>query len=137
MGVLLASAHADPATEVEQVLSAIRQDQPVPDLGYLHRIDAINPGCSAFEGRHGSVSILVETHPDSPRVASLLLQLPGPDQTEALLPAVSRALGVPSHRDRSQSTYSWDWPDYRAASLHYAPGGAGLPGLTIVSIFYR
>jgi hypothetical protein len=32
---------------------------------------------------------------------------------------------------------SWDWPEYRAASLHYVPGGSGAPGQTIVSLFYR
>lgn len=141
-GLLLAlltfgAVQADPAAEVEQVLDSIRQDRPVPRLDYLHRVAPINPGCAAFEGRYGAVAIFVETHPDSPRVASLLLQIPGPDQTRALLPAVSRVLGPPHGQDRRQSVYGWDWPNYRAASLHYAPGGSGMPGLTIVSLFYR
>lgn len=128
---------ADPVTDVEQVLRDIRQDQPVPSLDYLHPAAPMNPGCRAFEGWYGAVAIQVETHPDSPRVASLLLQIPGPDQTRALLPAVSRVLGAPHSQDRHQSVYGWDWPEYRAASLHYAPGGTGAPGLTIVSLFYR
>lgn len=128
---------AGTATDVEQVLRAVRQDQPVPSLDYLHRVAPINPGCAAFEGQYGSIAIQVETHPDSPRVASLLLRIPGPDQTRALLPAVSHVLGAPHSQDRGQSMYSWDWPEYRTASLHYAPGGSGAPGQTIVSLFYR
>ena len=128
---------ADPIAEVERILDDIRQDQPVPNLDYLHHVAPINPGCAAFEGQYGSVAIQVETHPDSLRVASLLLRIPGPDQTRALLPAVSRVFGAPHSQDRRQSVYGWDWPDYRAASLHYAPGGSGAPGQTIVSLFYR
>ena len=135
--LLIGNAIADTATDVEQVLRAVHQDQPVPNLDYLHRVAPINPGCAAFEGQYGSVAIQVETHPDSPRVASLLLRIPGPDQTRALLPAVSRVLGAPHSQDRRQSVYGWDWPDYRAASLHYAAGGTGAPGQTIVSLFYR
>ena len=128
---------ADPIAEVERILDDIRQDQPVPNLDYLHRVAPINPGCAAFEGQYGAIDIQVETHPDSPRVASLLLRIPGPDQTRALLPTVSRVLGAPHSQDRRQSVYGWDWPDYRAASLHYAAGGSGAPGQTIVSLFYR
>jgi hypothetical protein len=91
----------------------------------------------ALRGSYGAVTLQVETHPDSPRVASLLLRIPGPDQTRALLPTVSRVLGAPHSQDRRQSVYGWDWPEYRAASLHYAPGGSGAPGQTIVSLFYR
>lgn len=135
--LLIGNATADTATDVEQVLRVVRQDQPVPSLDDLHRIAPINPGCTAFEGQYGSVTIQVETHPDSPRVASLLLQIPGPDQTRALLPAVSRRLGTPHSQDRHQSVDCWDWPEYRAASLHDAPGGSGAPGLTILSLFDR
>jgi len=131
------TVQADSTAEVERILSDIRQDQPLPRLDYLHPVAPINPGCAAFEGRYGAVAIQVETHPDSPRVASLLLQIPGPDQTRALLPAVSRALGPPHSQDRRQSVYGWDWPDYRTASLHYVHGGSSAPGLTIVSLFYR
>ncbi|MCK7497548.1 MAG: hypothetical protein MZW92_47285 [Comamonadaceae bacterium] len=135
--LLFGTVQADPIAEVERILSDIRQDQPVPRLDYLHPVTPMNPGCALFEGRYGAVTLQVETHPDSPRVASLLLQIPGPDQTRALLPAVSRVLGPPHRQDRRQSAYGWEWPEYRTASLHYAPGGSGAPGQTIVSLFYR
>lgn len=131
------TVQADPIAEVERILDDIRQDRPVPRLDYLHPVAPMNPGCALFEGQSGTVTLQVETHPDSLRVASLLLQIPGPDQTRALLSTVSRVLGPPHSQDRYQSSYSWDWPEYRAASLHYAPGGSGAPDQTIVSLFYR
>ncbi|MTW21340.1 hypothetical protein [Allochromatium palmeri] len=131
------TVQADPIAEVERILDDIRQDRPVPRLDYLHPVAPMNPGCALFEGQYGAVTLQVETHPDSPRVASLLLRIPGPDQTRALLPTVSRVLGAPHSQDRRQSVYGWDWPEYRAASLHYVPGGSGTPGQTIMSLFYR
>lgn len=130
-------AVADVTADVERILRDIRQDQPVPTLDYLQPTPPINIDCASFQGQYRGIEIAVETHPNSPRVASLLLQIPGPDQTRALLAAVSHVLGPPHSQDRRQSVYSWDWPEYRAASLHYAPGGSGAPGQTIVSLFYR
>ena len=126
----------DLGADVEQVLRAIRQDQPVPRLGYLRRAQPMNPGCAYYQGRYGEIDISVETHPNSDRAASILLQIPGPDQTRLILPAVARVIGPPNAGDRNQSVYSWDWPAYRAASVHYARGGPD-QGLTVVSIFYR
>ncbi|MGQ9659412.1 MAG: hypothetical protein ACUVQI_05615 [Thermochromatium sp.] len=131
------TVQADPIADVERILSDIRQDQPVPHLDYLHPVAPMNPGCALFEGRYDTIAIQVETHPDSLRVASLLLEIPGPDRTRALLPTVSRVLGPPHGQDRNPSSYSWNRPEYRTASLHYVPGGSGTPGQTIVSLFYR
>ena len=137
MILTLGSVRADTAADVEHLLTRIRQDQSVPSLDSLHRVKSINPGCAAFEGQYRDIAIQVETHPDSQRVASLLLQIPGSDQVHALLPVVSRVLGAPHREDRQPPAYRWNWPDDRAASLHAAPGGAGMPGLTVVSLFYR
>lgn len=126
----------DLGADVEQVLRAIRQDQPVPRLGYLRPAPPVNQDCDHYQGRYGEIDISVETHPNSNRAASILLQIPGPDRTRQLLPAVARVIGPPDASDRNQSIYSWDWPAYRAASVHYARGGPD-QGLTVVSIFYR
>lgn len=126
----------DLGTDVAQVLHAIRQDQPVPRLGYLQPAPPMNQGCDYYQGRYGAIDISVETHPGNNRVASILLQIPGPDRTRQILPAVARVIGPPDASDRNQSIYSWDWPDYRTASLHYTGGGPD-QGLTVVSIFYR
>ena len=130
-------AVADPAADVERILRDIRQDEPAPKLDYLHRATPINADCAYFQGQYLGIEITVETHPNSSRVASLLLQLPGPDQTRQILPAVARVLGPPRTRDPRHSVYGWEWPAYRTASLHYAPGGGGQAGFTIVSLFYR
>ena len=130
-------AAADPAADVEQILRDIRQDQPMPTLDYLRQATPINRDCAYFQGEYRGIGITVETHPHSPRVASLLLQLPGPNQTRQLLPAVARVLGPPQASDPKHSVYGWEWAAYRTASLHYAPGGGGQAGFTIVSLFYR
>ncbi len=128
---------ADTAANVEQVLRDIRQDQPVPALDYLHRTESLNADSGYFSGRYGDIDITVETHPNSDRVSSILLQIAGPDRTREILPAVSRVIGPPSSNDRKHSIYGWEWPKYRTASVHYADGGGGKDGLTVVSIFYR
>ncbi|WP_295408222.1 hypothetical protein [uncultured Thiocystis sp.] len=128
---------ADPAADVEQILRVIRQDQPVPSLHYLRRAESINAACAYFRGQYRAIDITVETRPHSDSVASILLQIPGADQTQQILPAVSRVLGPPHASDPKQSTYGWAWPTYRTASVHYAPGGGGQAGFTVVSIFER
>ena len=128
---------ADPAAAVEQILREIRQDRPVPTLTYLHQTASINAACAYFQGQYRAIDITVETHPNSARVASLLLHIPGADQTQQILPAVSRVLGPPQASDPKHSTDGWEWPTYRTASVHFAPGGGGQPGFTVVSLFYR
>ena len=132
-----AAVGADVAGDVEHVLRDIRQDSPVPKLDYLERADPINVDCAYYRGRYNGIDVTVETHPNSDRVASVLLKLPGPDQTRLILPAVTRVIGPPHASDRKQSNYGWDWPDYRTGSVHYAGGGATKEGFTIVSLFYR
>lgn len=131
------AAHADRGLDVEQILRDIRQDQPVPTLAYLHKAEPINLDCAYYRGRYRGIEVTVETHPGSNRVASVLLQLPGPDQTHVVAPAVARVIGPPHGSDPKQSTYGWDWANYRSASVHYAKGGRPEEGLTIVSLFYR
>jgi hypothetical protein len=128
---------ADLAADVEQILRGIRQDQPVPKLDYLLGVEPINADCAYYRGQYHGIDVAVETHPNNNRVASVLLQLAGPDQTRLVLPAVTRVIGPPHSSDPKHSAYSWDWPDYRTASVHYAGGGAGNDGFTIVSLFYR
>lgn len=127
---------ADPVTDVATVLREVRQDQPLPELLYLQRAAPMNPDSGYFKGRYGAIDISVETHPGSDRVAAILLEIPGPDRTRQLLPAVSEVLGPPSSSDPRHGIYGWEWPEFRAASLHYATAG-GNAGLTVVSIFYR
>lgn len=128
---------AHPAADVEQILRAIRQDRPVPTLDYLRRAASINADCAYFRGQYRTIDITVETHSNSARVASILLHIPGADQTQQILPAVSRVLGPPQASDPKQSSYGWEWPTYRTASVHHAPGGDGQAGFTVVSLFYR
>jgi hypothetical protein len=128
---------ADLAADVEKVLRDIRQDSPVPKLDYLQKAQSINVDCVYYRGRYHGIDVTVETHPNSDRVASVLLKLPGPDQTRLILPAVARVIGPPHASDRKQSDYGWDWPDYRTGSVHYAGGGETKEGFTIVSLFYR
>lgn len=132
-----AAVCADPATDVEQVLRDIRQDRPVPTLEYLQPVEPINADCAYYRGQYHGIDVTVETHPNNNRVASVLLQLAGPDQTRLVLPAVARVIGQPHASDPKHSTYSWDWPDYRTASVHYTRGRTAKDGLTIVSLFYR
>ena len=132
-----AAVGADLAGDVEHVLRDIRQDSPVQKLDYLQRADPINAGCAYYRGRYNGIDVTVETHPNSDRVASVLLKLPGPDQTRLILPAITRVIGPPHASDPKQSNYGWDWPDYRTGSVHYAGGGATKEGFTIVSLFYR
>lgn len=128
---------ADTPADVEQVLRDIRQDRPVPTLAYLHQSASINADCASYQGTYHAIDITVETHPNSARVASLLLQIPGADQTKQILPAVSRVLGPPHASDPKHSAYGWDWPKYRAVSMHYAPSSSPHAGFTVVSLFYR
>ncbi len=128
---------ADPAADVEKILRDIRQDHPVPKLDYLRQAEPINADSAYYRGLYDGIDVTVETHPNNNRVASVLLQLAGPDQTRLVLPAVARVLGAPHVSDKKHSTYGWDWPDYRTASVHYAAGGKAGDGFTIVSIFYR
>ncbi|MBK1718655.1 hypothetical protein CKO27_13565 [Thiocystis violacea] len=128
---------ADLAADVEKVLREIRQDQPIPELAYLRPAEPVNADCGYFLGRYRAIEISVETHPNSPRVASILLRIPGPDQTQWILPAVTRVIGPPHSSDPKQSIHGWEWPKYRTASVHYAGQGATDAGFTIVSLFYR
>jgi hypothetical protein len=48
-----------------------------------------------------------------------------------------RVIGPPHASEPKHSVYGWEWPAYRTASLHYAPGGGGQAGFTIVSLLYR
>lgn len=130
-------AAADLARDVEHVLREIRQDAPLPTLSYLQPAESINADSAYFQGRYGDIAISVETLPGSDRVASILLKIRGPDRTREILPAVSRLIGPPHSSAPDQSIYGWEWPKYRAASVHYAGGGTGRDGATIVSIFYR
>lgn len=128
---------ADVAADVGHILGAVRQDSAVPKLDYLQASQPINADCAYYLGRYRDIEIKVETHPNSNRVASILLEIPGGDQTRLVLPAVSKVLGPPHSRDPKHSAYGWEWPDFRTASVHYAAGEKGKNGLTIVSIFYR
>ena len=136
-GLTTGHVAADTPADVEQILRDIRQDRPVPTLAYLHQTASANADCASYQGTDRAIDIRVETHPNSARVASLLLQIPGADQTRQILPAVSRVLGPPHASDPKHSAYGWDWPTYRTASVHYVPGGSNQAGFTVVSLFYR
>ena len=137
--VMLGSATfaGDIGTDVEKILREIRQDQPVPAAPYLTKTAPMNAGCTYYRGSYQNIKIAVETHPNSQSVASILLEVPGPDRTKQLLPAVRNVLGPPRSSNPKRSEYGWEWPNYRTASLHYARGAKPGEGLTIVSIFYR
>lgn len=124
---------ADVANDVEQILMDIRQDQPVPKLDYLKKAKPMNADSAYYTGRYNNIDIAVENHPNSTKVASVLLKIPGGDQTRAILPSVSRAIGKPHASDRKNSQYSWTWKHYRTGSLHYDAGER----ITIVSLFYQ
>ena len=53
------------------------------------------------------------------------------------VPAVKRVIGSPRAGNPDKSEYSWEWPDYRTGSLHYAKGTGPGEGFTVVSLFYR
>ena len=135
--LLSAAIASDVPADVERMLREIRQDRPVPALSYLKRAKSVNIGCAYYRGSYNSVGITVETHPDSNRVASILLQIPGGDRTKQILPAVQRVIGPPRYSSPKESQYGWEWPKYRSASVHYASGGKSGEGITIVSLFYR
>ena len=79
------------------------------------------------------IEISVETHPNSRRVASILLEIAGPDRTKLVFPAVKRTIGSPRSSNPKKSEYGWEWPNYRTASLHYAKGAKPGEGSTVVS----
>jgi hypothetical protein len=128
---------ADIPLDVEKILRDIRQDQPVPTLDYLQRAKSINVGCAYYRGDYNGIEITVETLPNSQRVASVLLQIPGMDRTQQILPAVKRVIGPPHYSSPKESRYGWEWPNYRTASFHYARGIKPGEGFTIVSLFYQ
>ena len=123
--------------DVEKILRDIRQDQPVPAVPYLTKAEPVNADCAYYRGNYQGIEVSVETHPNSQRVASILLQIPGPDRTKQVLPAVKRTIGPPYSSSPKRSEYGWEWPNYRTASLHYAKGVKPGEGSTVVSIFYR
>jgi len=131
------AAASDISADVEKILREIRQDQPVPVLGYLQQAKSINVGCAYYRGNYNGIEITVETHPNSHRVASVLLQIPGVDRTKQILPAVRRVIGPPRYSSPKESHYSWEWPKYRTASVHYANGSKSVDGFTIISLFYQ
>lgn len=124
---------SDRAGAVEQLLKTLRQDQPVPAQAYLKKTTPVNADSAYYIGRYQGIDIAVETHPHSPRIASVLLKISGPDRTAALLPAVSRVIGKPHHSEPKKSQYAWEWRNYRSASVHYVAGERQ----TIVSLYYR
>ncbi|PKN96248.1 MAG: hypothetical protein CVU43_21675 [Chloroflexi bacterium HGW-Chloroflexi-5] len=128
---------SDIPADVERILREIRQDQPAPALSYLKSAKSVNHGCAYYRGTYNGIAITVETHPDSNRVASVLLKIPGADVTKNILPAVKRVIGPPRYSSPKESQYSWEWPKYRSASVHYVRGGKPGYGFTIVSLFYR
>lgn len=132
-----ASMAGDVGADVEKLLREVRQDEPVPVLPYLNKEEPMNIDCAYYRGKYEGIEISVETHPKSQRVASILLQVPGPDRTKQILPAVKRVIGPPRSSNPKRSEYGWEWPSYRAASLHYAKGARPGEGFTVVSIFYR
>ncbi len=132
-----ASAAADMGADVEKVLREIRQDQPVPPLDYLARAQSINTGCTYYRGNYRGIDITVETHPNSDRAASILLQIPGGDRTGEILPSVKRVIGSPRYGKPKESRYGWQWSNYRSASVHYARGAKPGEGLTIISLYYQ
>ncbi len=129
---------ADTVSDVGKILHDIRQDQPVPDLAYLKRVKPMNNDSAYYKGRYNGIEVAVETHPNSNMVASILIKVPGPDRTGDVLPVVTRVLGPPHSSDRNNHIYSWAWPTYRTASVHYAKNdGPDAAGTTIISLFYR
>lgn len=128
---------ADISSAVEKILRDIRQDQPVPDLDYLNRVEPVNVDCASFRGSYQGMEIFVETHPKNNLAASVLLQIPGADQTQKILSAVINVIGPPHYREPEKSHFAWDWGNYRSASLHYIEGNKTDEGFTIVSLFYR
>lgn len=124
---------ADIASNVEKILKDIRQDQPLPKLDYLNKATRMNEDSAYATGRYQDIEVTVECHPNSAKVASVLLRIPGLDQTRKILPAVTRVIGKPHQSDRKASQYAWEWPKYRTGSLHYDAGER----MTIVSLFYR
>ncbi len=131
------AAAGEVAADVEKILREVRQDQPVPAVPYLKKGEPMNVDCVYYQGKYAGIEISVETHPNSRRVASILLQVPGPDRTEELLPAVKRVIGSPRAGNPDKSEYGWEWPNYRTGSLHYAKGAGPGEGFTVVSLFYR
>ena len=128
---------ADSVRDVEQVLRDIHQDRPVPKLNHLKQAKSINADAAYYLGLYNGIEVAVETHPNSNLVASVLLKIAGPDQTREILPAVSRVLGAPHHSDKKNSTYTWGWGKYRAASVHYIGSGGVKDRVTIVSLYYQ
>ena len=140
--ILVLSANAvvfaDTVGDVGKILQDIRQDQPVPNLPYLERVKPMNNDSAYYQGRYNDIEVAVETHPNSNLVASILIQVTGPDRTRDVLPAVAHVLGPPHRSDRKNHIYSWAWPTYRAASVHYAKNGeSDAAGTTIISLFYQ
>ncbi|MHB8137409.1 MAG: hypothetical protein ACYDGO_03365 [Smithellaceae bacterium] len=131
------AAASDFSADVEKILWEIRQDQPVPVISYIQQAKSINVGCDYYRGNYNGIEITVETHPNSHRVASVLLQIPGMDRTKNILPAVKSVIGPPRLSSPKKSHYSWEWPKYRTASIHYAKGSKPGEGLTIISLFYQ
>ena len=132
-----AAVASDIPADVAKVLQEIRQDQPVPALSWLKRAKSINLGCAYYRGSYNGIEITVETHPDSNRVASVLLQIPGADVTKQILPGVQRVIGPPRYSSPKESQYGWEWPKYRSASVHYVRGDKSGEGITVVSPFYQ
>lgn len=132
-----AAVASDIPADVEKMLREIRQDQSLPTLSYLKRAKSINHGCAYYRGNYNGIEITVETHPDSNRVASVLLQIFGEDRTKQVLPAVKRVIGPPRYSSPKESQYGWEWPKYRGASVHYISGRKSGEGFTIVSLFYQ
>ncbi len=129
---------ADSVSDVGKILQDIRQDQPVPNLAYLKQVRPMNNDSAYYQGRYNGIEVAVETRPNSNLVASILIQVPGPDRTRDVLPAVTRVLGPPHSSDRKNHIYSWSWPTYRTASVHYSKNdGPAAAGTTIISLFYR
>lgn len=128
---------SDISADVEGILLEIRQDQPVPALSWLKRVKSINVGCAHYRGSHNGIEVTVETHPDSNRASSVLLQIPGVDRTKQVLPAVKRVIGPPRYSSPKESHYGWEWPKYRGASVHYIRGNKSGDGVTVVSLFYQ
>jgi hypothetical protein len=136
--MLVSSAIAsDVSADVEKILREIRQDQPVPALSWLKHVKPINVGCAYYRGNYSGIEVTVETHPDSARVGSVLLEISGSNLTKQILPAVKRVIGPPCHSSPKEFQYSWEWPKYRSASVHYVRGGKSGDGVTVVSLFYQ
>ncbi len=131
------AAAGDIATNVEKILREVPQDRPVPSVDYLKKTQPVNIDCAYYRGDYQSIEIAVETHPNSQKVASVLLKIPGPDRTKEVLPAVKRVIGPPKSSNPKKSEYGWEWPGYRTGSVHYAKGSRPGEGFTVISLFYR